>query len=173
MVVRVCDDSQPERLSVRSLRAKVKKSLEWRTLWRLSLCETLLISGVFAFEPQDGITEAQAVPLAQQMTDLLSHLMYIPANAAVLALTARGSIDRGGRTTPRSGGKVSQRSETSGEGIRAPGPRSGEVAIDHATIAYGLTWVGTGTWVICFWWMHRMSARRLAHGAPGAGADAA
>ena len=34
MVVRVCDDSQPERLSVRSLRAKVKKSLELRTLWR-------------------------------------------------------------------------------------------------------------------------------------------
>jgi hypothetical protein len=42
MVVRVRDDSQPERLSVSSLRVKVKKSLEWRTLWRLSLYETLL-----------------------------------------------------------------------------------------------------------------------------------
>jgi hypothetical protein len=32
--------------------------------------------------------------------------------------------------------------------------------MDHATIAYGLTWVGTGAWVICFWWMHRISARQ-------------
>jgi hypothetical protein len=32
--------------------------------------------------------------------------------------------------------------------------------MDHATIVYGLTWVGTGAWVICFWWMHRISARR-------------
>jgi hypothetical protein len=37
-----------------------------------------LISGVFAFELQDGITEAQAIGLAQQMTDMLSHLMYTP-----------------------------------------------------------------------------------------------
>jgi hypothetical protein len=32
--------------------------------------------------------------------------------------------------------------------------------MDHDTIAYGLTWVGTGAWVICFWWMHRISARQ-------------
>ena len=30
--------------------------------------------------------------------------------------------------------------------------------MDQATIAYWLTWVGTGAWVICFWWMHRISA---------------
>ena len=32
--------------------------------------------------------------------------------------------------------------------------------MDQTTIAYGLTWVGTGAWVICFWWMHRISARQ-------------
>jgi hypothetical protein len=32
--------------------------------------------------------------------------------------------------------------------------------MDHAIIAYGLTWVGTGAWVVCFWWMHRISARQ-------------
>ena len=32
--------------------------------------------------------------------------------------------------------------------------------MDHATIGYVLTWVGTGAWVICFWWMHRISARQ-------------
>jgi DNA-binding HxlR family transcriptional regulator len=32
--------------------------------------------------------------------------------------------------------------------------------MDQATIAYWLTWVGTGAWVICFWWMHRISARQ-------------
>jgi hypothetical protein len=37
-----------------------------------------LISGVFAFECQEGVTEAHARHLAQQMTDLLSHLMYTP-----------------------------------------------------------------------------------------------
>jgi hypothetical protein len=37
-----------------------------------------LISGVFAFELQAGVTEAQARHLAQQMTDLLSHLRYTP-----------------------------------------------------------------------------------------------
>jgi hypothetical protein len=42
MVARVCDDSQPERLSVRSLRAKLTKSLELRTLWRLYPYDTLL-----------------------------------------------------------------------------------------------------------------------------------
>ena len=34
------------------------------------------------------------------------------------------------------------------------------MATDHATIAYGLTWVGTGAWVVCFWWMHRISTRQ-------------
>ena len=37
-----------------------------------------LISGVFAFECQEGVTEAQATHLAQQMTDMISHLMYTP-----------------------------------------------------------------------------------------------
>ena len=37
-----------------------------------------LISGVFAFELRDGVTEAQANHLAQQMTALLSHLRYTP-----------------------------------------------------------------------------------------------
>ena len=37
-----------------------------------------LITGMFAFECQEGVTEAQARDLAQRMTDLLSHLMYTP-----------------------------------------------------------------------------------------------
>jgi hypothetical protein len=37
-----------------------------------------LISGVFAFECQEGVTETQATHLAQQMTDMISHLMYTP-----------------------------------------------------------------------------------------------
>jgi hypothetical protein len=37
---------------------------------------------------------------------------------------------------------------------------TGEGAMDQATVAYWLTWVGTGAWVICFWWMHRISARQ-------------
>ena len=32
--------------------------------------------------------------------------------------------------------------------------------MDQGTIAYWLTWVGTGAWVICFWWMHRISTRQ-------------
>jgi hypothetical protein len=32
--------------------------------------------------------------------------------------------------------------------------------MDQSNIAYWLTWVGTGAWVICFWWMHRISARQ-------------
>jgi hypothetical protein len=32
--------------------------------------------------------------------------------------------------------------------------------MDQATIGYVLSWVGTGAWVICFWWMHRISARQ-------------
>src|SRR5215218_2103462 len=35
-----------------------------------------------------------------------------------------------------------------------------EVAMDQATISDWLTWVGTGAWVICFWWMHRISTRQ-------------
>jgi len=37
-----------------------------------------LITGVFVFELQESVTEAQARHLAQQMTDLLSHLRYTP-----------------------------------------------------------------------------------------------
>ena len=32
--------------------------------------------------------------------------------------------------------------------------------MDHDTIGYVLTWVGTSAWVICFWWMRRISARQ-------------
>ena len=32
--------------------------------------------------------------------------------------------------------------------------------MDQATIAYWLTWVGTGAWLVCFWWMHRISRRQ-------------
>jgi hypothetical protein len=35
-----------------------------------------------------------------------------------------------------------------------------EVVMDQATIAYWLSWVGIGAWVVCFWWMHRISARQ-------------
>jgi hypothetical protein len=41
-----------------------------------------LIEGVFTFELQDSVTEAQARHLAQQMTDLLSHLRYTPLRRA-------------------------------------------------------------------------------------------
>jgi hypothetical protein len=37
---------------------------------------------------------------------------------------------------------------------------SKEIAMDHETIAYVLTWIGTSAWVICFWWMRRISARQ-------------
>jgi predicted nucleic acid-binding Zn-ribbon protein len=33
---------------------------------------------------------------------------------------------------------------------------------DVQTIALILAWVGTGCWVVCFWWMHRLSARQQA-----------
>jgi hypothetical protein len=33
-------------------------------------------------------------------------------------------------------------------------------ASDLATIAFILTWVGTACWVVCFWWMHRISAKQ-------------
>jgi DNA-binding HxlR family transcriptional regulator len=32
--------------------------------------------------------------------------------------------------------------------------------MDQTTIAYWLTWVGIGAWVVCFWWMHRISTRQ-------------
>ena len=35
-----------------------------------------------------------------------------------------------------------------------------ETRFDVQTIALTLAWVGTGCWVICFWWMHRLSARQ-------------
>jgi len=31
---------------------------------------------------------------------------------------------------------------------------------DIQTIALILAWVGTGCWVVCFWWMHRLSSRQ-------------
>jgi hypothetical protein len=33
---------------------------------------------------------------------------------------------------------------------------------DVQTIALILAWVGIGCWVVCFWWMHRLSARQQA-----------
>ena len=33
---------------------------------------------------------------------------------------------------------------------------------DVQTIALTLAWVGTGCWVVCFWWMHRLSGRQQA-----------
>ena len=31
---------------------------------------------------------------------------------------------------------------------------------DVQTVAMLLTWVGTACWVVCFWWMHRLSTRQ-------------
>lgn len=31
---------------------------------------------------------------------------------------------------------------------------------DVQTIALMLAWVGTACWVVCFWWMHRLSSRQ-------------
>ena len=31
---------------------------------------------------------------------------------------------------------------------------------DVQTIALILAWVGTACWVVCFWWMHRLSSRQ-------------
>jgi hypothetical protein len=28
------------------------------------------------------------------------------------------------------------------------------------TVALTLAWVGTACWVVCFWWMHRLSSRQ-------------
>jgi hypothetical protein len=33
---------------------------------------------------------------------------------------------------------------------------------DVQTMALVLAWVGTGCWVVCFWWMHRLSGRQQA-----------
>jgi len=30
------------------------------------------------------------------------------------------------------------------------------------TASIVLTWIGTGCWGVCFWWMHRLSARQEA-----------
>jgi len=51
---------------------------ETEAVIRGSARDPTLISGVFAFELQDGVTEEQAIHLAQHMTDMLSHLMYTP-----------------------------------------------------------------------------------------------
>ena len=31
-----------------------------------------------------------------------------------------------------------------------------------AMIVIALAWIGTGCWIICFWWMHRISSRQNA-----------
>lgn len=31
---------------------------------------------------------------------------------------------------------------------------------DVGTMAMVLAWVGTACWVVCFWWMHRLSSRQ-------------
>ncbi len=51
---------------------------ETEAVIRGSARDPTLISGVLAFECQDGVTEAHARHLAQQMTALLSHLLYTP-----------------------------------------------------------------------------------------------
>lgn len=30
----------------------------------------------------------------------------------------------------------------------------------HDTLIMVLTWLGTGCWVVCFWWMHTISRRQ-------------
>lgn len=34
------------------------------------------------------------------------------------------------------------------------------MALDVQTVAMLLAWVGTACWVVCFWWMHRLSSRQ-------------
>ena len=53
-------------------------STETEAVIRGSERDPTLVAGVFAFELQDSVTEAQARHLAQQMTILLSHLRYTP-----------------------------------------------------------------------------------------------
>ena len=31
---------------------------------------------------------------------------------------------------------------------------------DVQTVAMLLAWIGTACWVVCFWWMHRISAKQ-------------
>jgi len=33
-------------------------------------------------------------------------------------------------------------------------------SFDVQAIALILAWVGTGCWIVCFWWMHRLSSRQ-------------
>ena len=35
-------------------------------------------------------------------------------------------------------------------------------SFDAQTIALLLAWVGTACWIVCFWWMHRLSSRQEA-----------
>lgn len=36
------------------------------------------------------------------------------------------------------------------------------MGFDVQTMALILGWIGTGCWVVCFWWMHRLSGRQQA-----------
>ena len=51
---------------------------ETEAVIRGSAQDPTLVTGMFAFECQEGVPEVHARALAQQMTDLLSHLMYTP-----------------------------------------------------------------------------------------------
>jgi hypothetical protein len=37
-----------------------------------------------------------------------------------------------------------------------------EDGFDMQIIALILAWIGTACWVVCFWWMHRLSSRQQA-----------
>lgn len=37
-----------------------------------------------------------------------------------------------------------------------------DTGYDVQTVGLILAWVGMGCWVVCFWWMHRLSARQQA-----------
>jgi len=56
----------------------VSDPTETEAVIRGSEQDPTLIAGMFAFECQEGVTEAQALHLAQQMTDMVSHLRYTP-----------------------------------------------------------------------------------------------
>jgi hypothetical protein len=45
---------------------------------RGSETDPTLISGLFAFELKEGVSEEQATHMADRMTEMLSHLMYTP-----------------------------------------------------------------------------------------------
>jgi hypothetical protein len=32
--------------------------------------------------------------------------------------------------------------------------------MESTTVLAALTWIGTGCWALCFWWMHRISERQ-------------